>query len=228
MSQSTMLPGTDEERKQQLADAITELYRAGLVTAMGGNLSVRSASYENALWITPSQVFKGELKPEQMILIDLNGKRIEIEGNPQGRPSVEAVYHAGIMKLRSDVHSVVHTHAPLATVFAMCDMEMLPITSEAILLQNMPTIPWALGGSPELAEYMLDYVGKRNVGGAFLRNHGLVTVGKTLREAADLTYMVEHTVKILLACKMTGREPSLISAVGIEQVLQQDREFKGL
>lgn len=228
MSRETLLPNSDWERKELLAEAITELYRAGLVTAMGGNLSMRSASREDALWITPSQIFKGGLKAEQMILIDLDGKRIEAEGSGPGRPSVESVYHAGIMKMRPEVQAVVHTHAPLATAFAMCDMEMLPITSEAVLLMEMPTIPWALGGSWELAKYILEYIGKSQVKGAFLRNHGLVTIGATLREAVDMTYAVEHTVKILLACKQIGNPPSVLSAEGIQQVLKQAEELGAL
>ena len=225
MSHKSVLPTTDEERKQLLADIVTELYRADLITAMGGNASVRCASRDDALWITPSQIFKGGLRPEQMMLVDFDGKRIELASNPQGYPSVESVYHGGILRKRPDVNAVVHTHAPLATAFAMCDMQMPPITSEAILLMGLPTIPWALGGSRELAEYVLEYVGKRQVSGAYLRNHGLVTVGSTLREAADVTYAVEHTIKIIMACKTFGREPSLIPPESIKQVIDQAGEF---
>ncbi|HEY7414242.1 MAG TPA: class II aldolase/adducin family protein [Ktedonobacteraceae bacterium] len=225
MSHKPALPATDDERKQLLADIVTELYRANLVTAMGGNVSVRCASRDDALWITPSQIFKGNLRPEQMIMVDFTGKRIDVASNPPGYPSVESAYHGGILRMRPEVNAVVHTHAPLATAFAMCDMQMPPITSEAILLVDLPTIPWAIGGSHELAEYVLEYVGKRQVSGAYLRNHGLVTVGSTLREAADVTYAVEHTIKIILACKTFGREPSLILPEGIKQVIEQAGEF---
>jgi len=217
---SETFPKTDEERREQLATITTELYHAGLVTAMGGNLSIRCASRNDALWITPSQIFKGGLRSEQMILVDFSGQKLDVEGNPEGKPSMEASYHAGILSMRPEINAVVHTHAPLATVFAMCDMEMKPITTEAVSLLNFPVVPWALGGTRELAAFMIEYVGSANVNGAFLRNHGLVTLGANLREAADITYTVEHTIKILLACKLVGKEPSLIPQATVDLLTQ--------
>jgi ribulose-5-phosphate 4-epimerase/fuculose-1-phosphate aldolase len=207
---------TDAELKEELTTITTELYHAGLVTASGGNLSVRSVEYENAAWITPSQIFKGNLKPDQMILIDMEGKNI----GGEGKPSVESVYHAGVMKMRSEINAVVHTHAPLSTIFGMTDMEVLPITTEAIFMMNFPNIPWYLGGTKDLANAVMECVGATKVGGAFLRNHGLMTVGKTLRQAADMSYMVEHTVDILLKCKMAGLQPSTIPDKAIKFLLQ--------
>jgi L-fuculose-phosphate aldolase len=193
----------DHELKQQLCEITTELYQTGVITATGGNLSVRSAERENAVWITPSQIFKGALRPDQMTLIDFDGKLLEGEY----KPSVESVYHGGIMRLRPDINAVIHSHAPLATIFGMTEMKILPITTEAIFIMDFPIIPWYLGGTKDLAKAVLETFAKAH--GAFLRNHGLITTGKDLRKAADATLMVEHTLKILMACKIAGLEPSL-------------------
>ncbi len=206
----------DSELKKQLAEITTELYHAGVVTATGGNLSVRSVEVPDALWITPSQIFKGSLHPDQMILIDYDGKKIQGDY----KPSVESVYHAGVMKLRPDVNSVVHSHAPLATVFGMTEMEMTPVTTEAVFLKNFPIVPWFMGGTKELAQAVMDCVGNTKVGGAFLRNHGLMTVGKDLRQAADGTLMVEHTVKILLMCKIAGLTPTTLPEQAVKFLSQ--------
>ncbi len=197
---------TDDELRVELVKITTELYRAGLVTATGGNVSVRAASRSDAAWITPSQIFKGDLKPEQMILIDMEGKKI----SGDDKPSVESVYHAGIMKYRPEINAVVHTHAPLSTIFGMCNMEMLPVTTEAIFCLNMPTIPFYLGGTKELAAAVIECVGQTKATGAFLSNHGLMTVGKSLRQAADNSYMVEHVVDILIKLKAAGLTPNLV------------------
>jgi ribulose-5-phosphate 4-epimerase/fuculose-1-phosphate aldolase len=53
-----------------------------------------------------------------------------------------------------------------------------------------------------------------------LRNHGLITTGKSLREAVDYTYMVEHTCRILVIAKMAGIEPSLIPQETVERIGQ--------
>jgi L-ribulose-5-phosphate 4-epimerase len=196
----------DEELRVELVKITTELYHAGLVTATGGNVSVRSASQPDAAWITPSQIFKGDLKPEQMILIDMEGKKL----SGDDKPSVESVYHAGIMKYRPEVNAVVHTHAPLSTIFGMCDLEILPVNTEAIFCMNIPVIPFYLGGTKELAQAVIEQVGQTKATGAFLKNHGLMTIGKSLRQAADNSYMVEHVVNILLQIKTCGLEPSLV------------------
>ena len=210
---------TDDELKEELARVTTELYRAGLVTAMGGNISVRSADRPDAAWITPSQIFKGDLKPEQMILVDMEGKKI----SGDYKPSIESVYHAGIMKYRPEVNAVVHTHAPLSTIFGLCNLDILPVNTEAIFCMNMPRIPFYLGGTKELANAVIENVGKTKATGAFLSNHGLMTIGKTLRQAADNSYAVEHVVDILLKIKMAGLEPCLIP----EQTVKFLSQFAG-
>ncbi|MGE5124514.1 MAG: class II aldolase/adducin family protein [Acidobacteriaceae bacterium] len=207
---------TDDELKAELAKITTELYHAGLVTATGGNVSVRSASNPETAWITPSQIFKGDLHAEQMILIDMDGKKVSGED----KPSVESVYHAGIMKHRPEVNAVVHTHAPLSTIFGMCDLEVLPVNTEAIFCMNMPVIPFYLGGTKELAQAVIEQVGKTKATGAFLRNHGLMTIGKSLRQAADNSYMVEHVVDILLKVKMAGLTPSQVPEKTVKFLMQ--------
>lgn len=198
---------TDQESCRLLADMTRELYENKLVTAKGGNLSVRCDSRENACWITPSGNFKGGLSSADMVLVDLEGNKIE---GPY-KPSVESGYHAGIMRMRPEVNAVVHTHAPFATVFGMSDMEMKPVTTEAILLANYPNIPFHLGGTSDLHAFVLKHLGGGSAKGAFLRNHGLITTGRSLREAVDYTYMAEHTCHILIVAKMAGIEPSLVS-----------------
>ena len=82
----------DKELKQQLAETVSELYQAGLITGKGGNVSVRSVDHKDAVWITPSRIFKGGLEPENMILVDMEGMLLEGDSIP----SVESAYHAGI------------------------------------------------------------------------------------------------------------------------------------
>ena len=156
-----------------------------------------------------------------MILIDMDGKKI----NGEDRPSVESVYHAGIMRHRPEVNAVVHTHAPLSTIFGMCDLEVLPVSTEAIFCMNMPVIPFYLGGTKELAQAVIEQVGKTKTTGAFLRNHGLMTIGKSLRQAADNSYMVEHVVDILLKIKMAGLSPSQVPEKTVKFLLQFSGAF---
>ena len=196
----------DKELKEQLVDTVTELYRTGVITGKGGNVSVRSTERENAVWITPSQIFKGALKPEMMILVNMEGKRIE----GSNMPSVESAYHAGIMQARPDIHAVVHTHAPLATVFSMIEMQILPITSEAVMIMDFPKLPFIMAGTKELANCVIDALGKTKKLGAYLQNHGLVTIGKDLVKAAELTHTVEHILHMMFTLKSINMTPTLM------------------
>jgi ribulose-5-phosphate 4-epimerase/fuculose-1-phosphate aldolase len=70
---------------------------------------------------------------------------------------------------------------------------------------------------------VIECVGQTKATGAFLRNHGLMTVGKNLRKAADTSYMVEHVVDILLKIKNVGITPTLIP----EQTVKMLSQFAG-
>ena len=145
----------EKDLRQELVNTTTTLYQAGIITDKGGNISVRSQEHENALWITPSQINKGSLEANQMVLIGFDGKKIEGEG----KPSIESSYHGGLMAARKDVNAVVHSHAPNATIFGVTAMEIPPFIPEAVFIMDFPRIPFYLGGSKDLAKAVLKQVG---------------------------------------------------------------------
>jgi len=210
----------EKELREELVNITTTLYQAGIVTDKGGNISVRSQECEGALWITPSQINKGSLAADQMVLIGFDGKKIEGEG----KPSIESSYHGGLMAVRKDVNAVVHSHAPKATVFGVTDMEIPPFIPEAVFIMDFPRIPFFLGGSKDLAKAVLELLGGGKAGGAFLCNHGLVTVGKSLEKAAERSLMVEQTLGMLFTLKMLGETPNLMPENAVKLLSQ----FSGL
>ena len=64
------------EFREELVEIVRELYEAEVITATGGNVSARVPG-EDALWITPSQLFKGDLSPEVLVPIDLEGQLLD-------------------------------------------------------------------------------------------------------------------------------------------------------
>ena len=210
----------EKDLRQELVNTTTTLYQAGIITDKGGNISVRSLEHKDALWITPSQINKGSLEADQMVLIGFDGKKIEGEG----RPSIESSYHGGLMAARNDVNAVVHSHAPNATVFGVTDMEIPPFIPEAVFIMDFPRISFFLGGSKDLAKAVLEQLGEGKAGGAFLCNHGLVTVGKSLGKAAERSLMVEQTLGMLFTLKMLGEKPNLMPENAVKLLSQ----FSGL
>ena len=206
----------DNVIREQLAEIATELYLAGVITATGGNISARSLEHKNGLWITPSSISKGSLTPDDMTLIDVDGKILA----GKYPPSIEVGFHAGVMRARPDINALVHSHPPYAIVWGLGELPIPPITYDAILVAQLPFINWHMVGSTQLAGAVIETVGAGKPRGAFLRNHGLVTVGKDLRHAADITLMVEHTLKVLHLARQAGIPPAELDQGSIDRILQ--------
>ena len=102
-----------EELKKQVYEANMELPRRGLITYTWGNVSgIDRAS--GLFVIKPSGVDYDELKPEDMVVMDLNGNKVEGDYNP----SSDTPTHLELYKAFPEVGGIVHTHSPWATSWA--------------------------------------------------------------------------------------------------------------
>jgi len=183
---------------------VNELYAQQLMTATGGNVSVRIPGRDE-LWITPSQLFKGDLRPEVMVRIDLQGRPLD-EG--ARAPSSERMIHCAIYQARPEANAVVHAHAKHATILANADLPFLPVSSEAAFFGNIPRVPFIMPGSDALAKA----VGEAIAGewAVLMKNHGLIVAGRSLRRAADTVEIVERSAELILGCYALGREPPVL------------------
>ena len=115
-----------EELKEQLWKLHLELPKNGLVTWTVGNVSARDKE-TGLVVIKASGVRYEELRPEHMIVVDLEGKCIE----GAFKPSSDTASHLYIYKHRPDVGGVVHTHSAYATAFAAVN-KPIPVVLTAI------------------------------------------------------------------------------------------------
>ena len=109
---------------------------------------------------------------------------------------------------RPDATAAVHTHGPAATAFGITNQKFPPINTDAIFLADTQIVPWFMPGSKELADAVDEALKVSR--GAILQCHGLMAVGKTMRDAATRAMMLEETAKLLLYCKQFGGELALI------------------
>lgn len=202
---------TDREAKQQIVQIVNELYAEGLLTATGGNVSALAAE-PGTIWITPTRLFKGGLREADLVRIDGTGAIVEGERVP----SIEWRMHFASYAARPGCSGAIHTHAPIATAFAITNQVFPPINTDAVLLRDTAVVPWIMPGTKELADAV--GVALERSPGCFLQNHGLMTVGRDLRRAATVAAMLEETAKILLYCKQFGGEMTVIPPAGIEQL----------
>lgn len=202
---------SDHEARELVIQITNELFSMGLLTATGGNIS-SVANEEGTLWITPSQMYKGGLCAADLVRIRHDGTVMEGDR----KPSIEYQMHARAYEVRPDSTGAVHTHAPVATAFGICNQTFPPINTDAVFLRDTVTVPWLMPGSKELADAVGDAL--RQSRGAILQNHGLMTVGPTLRKAATRAMLLEETAKITLYVKQFGGEVSYLPEEWIEKL----------
>ena len=189
---------------EKIVKAGRELHNHGLVRGTSGNISARIRGTDTFL-IKPSGARMEALKPEELVLVDLQGNKVRGESNV----SMETLMHAAIYRIRKDAQAVVHSHAPTATAFGIAKMEILPLQIEMFMLlpKGVPLVPFKPPGSKALAEAVQKKI--TNYDALILENHGIVTVGSTIEEACSLNEMVEEGAKIQLLTKLlTDRDVS--------------------
>jgi len=194
----------DDALRRGIVDVVNELYAAQLVTATGGNVSARIPERDEA-WITPSQLFKGDLAPEILVRVDFDGRGVDRAARS---PSSEALMHTALYRAREDVRAVIHAHAPHATILANAGLPFLPISTEAAFFADLPRVPFIMPGTKDLADAVVEAMG--DGWAVLLQNHGLLVAGRSLRRAADMAEIIERTSQVILGCYAVGREPPVL------------------
>ena len=202
---------SDADAKRQIIEIANDLFAAGHLTPTGGNISARAAD-DDKIWITPSQLYKGSLTADTLLCIREDGSLVECEG----KPSVEFQMHWKSYQVRPDATAAVHTHSPNATAFGITNQKFPPINTDAIFLADTQIVPWFMPGSSELADAVSEALKVSR--GAILQCHGLMAVGKTMRDAATRAMMIEETAKLVLYCKQFGGDVALIPDEWVERL----------
>ena len=197
--------------REELVAIVQELYESQVITATGGNISVRVPDSDNEVWITPSRLFKGDLKPELMVRINLDGKNVVAGARS---PSSEWCMHTRILATKSQANAVIHAHAPNATILANCGLPFLPISTEAAFFGNIPRVPFLMPGTPELAEAVA--AAMEDEWAVLMINHGIIVAGRNLRRAADMVEIIERSAEVILGCYAVGKEPPVLPADAVD------------
>ncbi|MBE6501110.1 MAG: class II aldolase/adducin family protein [Methanobrevibacter thaueri] len=170
----------------EIIDVSNEIYDKGLVSGKSGNISAR---FGNVIAITPTLKSLSSLCEEDIVLVDMQGNVLT-----KGKPSSEVNMHLEIYKKRSDVNAIVHTHSPYATGFAFSDKKLKRLEGFGpIVTPYLQSIDYEKPGSDELAKSASEGLGKEDV--LILKNHGVICVSDSLKEAMLLAVFVEETAK---------------------------------
>ncbi len=189
---------SEKELRQDIVDIGRLVFQKGWVAANDGNISIRLGP--NRILATCTGISKGMMTPDDLILVDMQGNKIE---GRRERTS-EIAMHTTIYSMRPDIQAVVHAHPPVSTGFAAAgralNMALLP---EVIIgLGCVPLADYGLPGTPALTDPMLPYIPKYDA--IMMGNHGAVCYGEDVYKAYFKMETVEHFARIALVAELLG------------------------
>lgn len=199
-----MSPFTDYKR--QIVDTAQKLTHKGYLMATGGNVSVRIHE-RPAFAITPSNFDYLQMTPDDICVLDFDGKILEGERPP----SVESAMHAGVYETRRDVHAVVHTHQVAASACALIDTPIPALFDEQarFLGRSVDVIPYAPSGTWFLKRRIVTHIKNHN-NAYIMKNHGALCFGHYLERAAHNVEILEKVATAYLIALCSGRTTSKI------------------
>jgi len=210
-------------RKQRLAAAFRIFARYGFDDGVAGHITARDPEELDHFWVNPFAVPFGRVHVSDLLLINENGEVVEGE-----RPVNRAAFaiHSQVHAARPDVVSAAHSHSLHGLAWSSLGRKLDPITQDAcdfygdhalyedfngivLDLEEGKRIAHALGGTKAV----------------ILRNHGLLTVGESVDEAAWWFIRMERCCQVQLLAEAAG-SPTLIDDVTARQVHQVEGDAK--
>jgi len=181
-----------ERLKRALIEVARRAYDTQLQVGSGGNISIRVPG-KDLFIIKPSGSGFLDLCVENLLMVNLDGEVV----SGQGKPSKDTMTHAGIYGFRPNVQGILHVHATWALAFALDECEIPLLTEEAIdKIGAIPVIPCIPGKLSQNHREVAARFANSTVRVALLAKHGLIGVGETLREAAELCELANESAKL--------------------------------
>ena len=203
---------TEHEHRRDICVVGRWMHERGFVASTDGNASVRLGP--DRILTTPTCMSKGMLNPEDLVVCDLEGRRV----NGFRNASSELAMHLLIYRLRPDVNAICHAHPPVATGYAAAGMALdKPILCELIIgLGTVPVARYGTPGTSELTEAIEPLVQGHDA--ILMANHGVVTYGPDLLTAFLRLETTEHFARVALVTELLGKQ-KLLSHSDVEKLV---------
>lgn len=205
-----------ESLRKEISQFHQELPRNNLVAWTSGNVSGRDPE-SGLVVIKPSGIRYEHLTPENMVVVDLDGKVVE----GKHKPSSDTFAHVYVYRQRPDVNGIVHTHSTFATAWAAVGRP-IPAVLTAICDEFGGPIPvgaYAKIGGNEIGQEIVRSIGSSPA--ILMKNHGVFTLGKTPEAAVKAAVMIEDVARTVFYAMQLG-QPDEIPA---EEVARAHRRY---
>ncbi len=203
--------------REQLAVACRILSAEGHEHFQLGHMSAREATGADRFWLKPAGLGLGEVRPEDLLLLDLEGNRLAGD-----RPvHVEVFVHTEIYRRRPDVLAVVHTHPFHVAALAATDAELRMVSQDSVPFAPRPARydSALLIVKPEQGRAVADALGEGPV--VILRNHGIVVADASIEGAVFLAVSLERSARLQHAAAVLGE----VREIAPDEVAQLNRQL---
>jgi L-ribulose-5-phosphate 4-epimerase len=193
---------TRKELKEVVWQTNLDLVKHGLVIFTWGNVSAIDRN-EGIVAIKPSGISYDDMKPEDMVLLDMDGKVVE----GKWKPSSDTATHLALYRAFEGIGGVVHTHSTFATSWAQagCDIPNIGTTHADYFSQAIPCTR-AMTEAEVKGEYELETgnviierfqgINPVHVPGVLVKNHGPFSWGKDAHDAVHNAVVMEQVAKM--------------------------------
>jgi L-fuculose-phosphate aldolase len=204
--------------RDQITMIISRIYRRGMTTTSGGNISVIDENGD--IWVTPSAVDKGSLRPSDIMCIRKDGSTVG-----RHKPSSEFPFHKAIYEMRPDIRAIIHAHPPALVSFSIVhEIPDTNIISQAkYICGPIGYAKYELPGSIALGEKIAAEF-KKGFMAIIMENHGTVLGGGDLLDAFQRFETLEFSARTILYGKTIGKPRYLTN----EQIDDFEAQIPGL
>jgi ribulose-5-phosphate 4-epimerase/fuculose-1-phosphate aldolase len=205
-------------RKQRLAAAFRMFSKCGFDEGVAGHITARDPELTDHFWVNPFGMHFGQVRVSDLILVDDSGEVVE-----GGRPVNAAAFaiHSQVHRARPDVIAAAHAHSLYGKSWSSLGRLLDPITQDACAFYGDHAL------FDDYTGVVLDTEEGRRISGALgtrkaviLRNHGLLTVGESVDEAAWWFLTMERSCQSQLLAEAAGT-PVLIDEAAAELTASQ-------
>ena len=207
-----------KEERNEIVRFGEKLVSSKLTTGTGGNLSLFNRK-EGLIAISPSGIDYLEMRPEDIVLLNIDGEIAE----GSRRPSSELNFHTMLYQKRKDINAIIHTHSVYATTIACLNWEIPAVHYLVGFSGNkVPVAPYATFGTKELADNISKTIGNYNA--VLLANHGLITIGVDLSSTFYIAEEIELVAQIYYQSRCIGK-PAILSDKEMVKVIKKFKAY---
>lgn len=208
-----------EEQRRRVVETGLEALRRGIVHGTAGNFSERDRE-TGLIAISPSGIPYPQTTIDDVVVVDLHG--CVVEGHR--RPSSETPMHTMVMRTFDHIGAIVHTHSHYSTVVSTIRPYLPPILTETCVVVGgrVPVTRYGLTALDDIGQSVVEVMTPASRA-VIMRNHGLITFGKTFEQALTYSMLVEEAAKVYVHALAAngGNEPNLVPEALISEMTER-------